>query len=79
VIATAGLGDVDDILRAERVGVIVADHSDDAYRGALGELRALLRDPGLAARCRAAAERHYGLDDACSRQLAVYRGLAQAS
>ena len=75
MIATPGLGDVDDIVARERVGVVVRDHSDEAYRAALDELRALLDDPGLASRCRAAAERHYGLDEACRRQLAVYQEL----
>jgi glycosyltransferase involved in cell wall biosynthesis len=77
VIATHGLGDVDDIVREEGVGVVVADHTDDAYRASLEELRTLLEDPQLAERCRAAAERHYGLDDACRRQLAVYEELSR--
>ena len=76
VIATPGLGDVDDIIRRERVGVVVGDHSDDAYRATFEELQVLLKDPELAQRCRAAAEKHYGLDAACRRQLAVYRQLA---
>jgi glycosyltransferase involved in cell wall biosynthesis len=76
VISTPGLADVDDIVRRERVGVVVPDHNDEAYRASLDELRTLLEDPELPARCRAAAERHYGLDDACRRQLSVYRDLA---
>jgi glycosyltransferase involved in cell wall biosynthesis len=76
VIATPGLADVDDIIRSERVGVVVRDHCDDAYRAGLEELRILLEDPKLSDRCRAAAERHYGLEDACRRQVAVYRQLA---
>jgi glycosyltransferase involved in cell wall biosynthesis len=77
VIATPGLGDVDEIVRAERVGVVVADHSDEAYRTSLEELRALLDDPQLPGRCRAAAEKHYGLDEACRRQLTLYEQLAR--
>jgi len=76
VIATPGLGDVDGIVARERVGVVVKEHSDDAYRAALDELRALLRDPALRDRCRSAAERHYGLEEACRRQVAVYEELA---
>jgi glycosyltransferase involved in cell wall biosynthesis len=76
VIATAGLGDVDGIIAQERVGVVVAEHSDEAYRAALEELRVLLGDPELRDRCRAAAERHYGLDEACRRQFAIYEQLA---
>jgi glycosyltransferase involved in cell wall biosynthesis len=76
VISTPGLADVDDVVRRERVGVVVPEHSDEAYRASLDELLALLQDPELAGRCRAAAERHYGLDEACGRQLAVYGQLA---
>jgi glycosyltransferase involved in cell wall biosynthesis len=76
VIATRGLGDVDDIIREERVGVIVRDQTDDAYSESLDELLRLLDDPELPDRCRAAAERHYGLDAACERQAAVYEKLA---
>jgi hypothetical protein len=56
---------------------VIETHDDDSYRAALAELQSLLRDPELGARCRAAAERHYGLDDACRRQLAIYERLAQ--
>lgn len=76
VISTPGLADVDDIVRRERVGVVVPDHTDDAYRASLDELGTLLQDPELPGRCRAAAEKHYGLDEACRRQLAVYERLA---
>jgi glycosyltransferase involved in cell wall biosynthesis len=76
VIATPGLGDVDEIIARERVGVVVRGHSDQAYRSALDELRRLLGDAELPDRCRSAAERHYGLDEACRRQVAVYQELA---
>jgi glycosyltransferase involved in cell wall biosynthesis len=72
VIATPGLGDVDDVIRQERVGVIVEDHTDEAYAQSLGQLLELLDDPKLAERCRRAAERHYALDAACREQLDVY-------
>jgi glycosyltransferase involved in cell wall biosynthesis len=78
VVSTPGMADVDDIVRRERVGVIVPDHSDEAYRASVQELQALLRDPELPARCRAAAQRHYGLEEACQRQIAMYRELANA-
>ena len=76
VISTPGLGDVDDIVRRERVGIVVRDESDEAYRACVGELLTLLNDPELRDRCRAAAERHYGLDEASRRQIAVYGQLA---
>ena len=47
VIATPGLGDVDAIVARERVGVVVREHSDEAYRASFDELRALLEDRSL--------------------------------
>jgi glycosyltransferase involved in cell wall biosynthesis len=76
LIATPGLGDVDEIVHSERVGVIVRSHTDEAYREAIEQLLRLLDEPNLADRCRAAAERHYGLEAACERQIAVYEQLA---
>ena len=76
VITTPNVSDTDDIIRRERVGIIVREHSDDAYRSAIKELHLLLKDPELATRCRRAAETHYALEPACERQLALYRDLA---
>jgi glycosyltransferase involved in cell wall biosynthesis len=78
VITTPNVSDTDDIIRRERVGVIVQEHSDDAYLSAIKELQRLLKDPELASRCRRAAETHYALEPACERQLALYRDIVQA-
>jgi glycosyltransferase involved in cell wall biosynthesis len=79
VVTTPNVSDTDDIVRRERVGVIVREHSDDAYRSAIKELHSLLKDPELATRCRRAAETHYALEPACERQLALYRDLVRAT
>jgi glycosyltransferase involved in cell wall biosynthesis len=76
VVSTPGMGDVDEIIREERVGVIVPDHTDDAYRETAMELLRLLDDPDLGERCRRAAERHYSLEAAVERQVAIYERLA---
>ncbi|MEK6406923.1 MAG: glycosyltransferase [Acidobacteriota bacterium] len=78
VVTTPNVSDTDDIIRRERVGVIVRENSDDAYRQAALELRSLLEDPGLATRCRRAAETYYALDPACERQSHLYRELVSA-
>lgn len=75
VVTTSNVSDTDDIIRRERVGIIVREHSDDAYRQAARELRSLLKEPELASRCRHAAETHYGLEPACKRQIDLYREL----
>jgi len=78
VVTTPNVSDTDAIVREERVGVVVEDQSPTGYRKAAEELRELLHDPGLRARCRRAAERHYALDTACDRQLALYRQVIEA-
>jgi len=75
VVTTPNVSDTDEIIRRERVGVVVRENSDDAYRSAARELKALLEDEELAARCRRAAEDHYSLDQACDRQFDLYRDL----
>lgn len=75
VVTTPNVSDTDEIIRRERVGVIVEGHSDDDYRRAALELRSLLDDKQLSLRCRRAAESHYALQPACERQLALYHNL----
>jgi glycosyltransferase involved in cell wall biosynthesis len=72
VVTTANVSDNDEIIRRDRVGVIINGHTDAEYRRAVGELQALLRDPDLASRCRRAAEEHYALTPACERQFSLY-------
>ena len=78
VISTPNVSDTDEIIRRERVGVIVGNHSDDGHSRAIEELRALLLDPDLGHRCRKAAENHYALKPACERQFALYQQLASS-
>lgn len=75
VITTPNVSDTDEIIRRERVGVVVNEHTDEAYSRALAELQALLKDDQLAARCRRAAEDHYALEPACDRQMNLYQSL----
>lgn len=78
VITTPNVSDTDAIVRRERVGVVVEEHTDEAYLAAAEDLRLLLRDPGLGERCRRAAEQHYALEPACERQLDLYRQVLAA-
>jgi hypothetical protein len=76
------VGDVDEIVRSEHVGVIVDEQSDTdadaSCAGAAHALHSLLQDPELRVRCRNAASQHYSLDTAVSTQMALYRQLAAA-
>lgn len=76
VVVTPNAGDTEDIIRRDRVGVIVEQHTDEAYGRAARELLALLQDGALADRCRRAAEMHYALEPACARQFRLYEDLA---
>lgn len=78
VVTTPNVSDTDGIIRSERVGVIVGEHSDAEYRRAAAELRELLRDPELSARCRAAAERNYSLEAGCERQWELYESFSRS-
>jgi len=62
VVCNRGIGDLDDIVEKEGVGVLVDDFSETAYGAAARRLKALLEDPGLSQRCRRLAETRYGVD-----------------
>jgi glycosyltransferase involved in cell wall biosynthesis len=79
VITTPNVSDCDTIIRRNRVGVVINDHSDDEYRRVVGELKLLLSDSLLATRCRQAAESHYALEPACERQVDLYDQLMAAN
>jgi glycosyltransferase involved in cell wall biosynthesis len=73
VVITRDVSDTQEVIMRERVGVLVREESDVAYREAARELHELLADKDIRARCRRAAEAHYALEPACDRQLALYR------
>lgn len=78
VVSTNGVGDVDEIVRRERVGVLIGEGGDAQLAKAARELADLLADPELPARCRRAAERHYALMQTVDRQAALYRRLGKS-
>ncbi len=62
VIANAGVGDIDEVLETDRVGVILRQFDRDAYLAALRAADALRNDPQTRARCVASARRRFDLD-----------------
>ncbi|MCV2877670.1 glycosyltransferase [Sedimentimonas flavescens] len=62
VVANDGVGDVAEIIREHRVGVLATGSSKQEMNNAWRELQGLLLDPDLAQRCRATAERLFSLD-----------------
>lgn len=75
VVTTPMVGDVEALVRSERVGVIVESDSDESCRQAARELRALLEDRDLSRRCRRVAEEAYSLDRGVETQLGLYQWL----
>jgi hypothetical protein len=62
VICNRGIGDLDDIVEREGVGILVDCFSEAAYSTAVRRLKDLLEDPGLSERCRRLAETRYSVD-----------------
>lgn len=75
VLINAGIGDSEATVRAERVGVVTTAFSDDALDQALRELRALVAETDIAARCRHVAEKEFALSEGVARYDAIYRKL----
>jgi hypothetical protein len=76
VVANAGVGDLDEQLGDDQVGVLVGALTADGYARAVDELDALATQPDLARRCRASAERRFDLATVGGpRYVALYRRL----
>jgi len=61
VVANEGVGDVAEIVRRNRVGVIVDGPAPAQMKAALDELKILMQDPDLPKRCRTTAESMFSL------------------
>lgn len=75
VVANDGVGDVAAIIRKHRVGVLAASAAPEAMEQAWDGLMALLAEPDIAARCRAAAEEVFSLEAGTRAYAALYREL----
>jgi glycosyltransferase involved in cell wall biosynthesis len=61
VITNAGIGDLDDVIAEDNVGVILDAFNQESYRRALEGMKALLLDRGIADRCRESARKRFDL------------------
>ena len=62
VIATGGIGDLDEHIAEGRVGALLPRHDRQAYVDAVRAVEELRRDPALAERCRGLARSRYDLE-----------------
>ena len=72
VVANEGVGDVAQIIREHRVGVLVPGSRQQEMAAAWDELEQLLADPDLATRCRRAAEAVFSLEAGTAAYSALY-------
>ena len=78
VVCNAGIGDTDELLVAEKVGVVIEAFDRESYRKAALAALALSRDPGIRARTMASARRHFDLVEVGgARYRNVYRRLEE--
>ena len=61
VVVSAGIGDLDDLIDTEQIGVVVKSSSPDDVDAAAARFLELLCQPGIRQRCREAARRHFDL------------------
>lgn len=61
IVCNTGVGDLDELIETERVGVLVREFTPEGYARALAECAALRQDETLAARCREVANRRFDL------------------
>lgn len=63
VVSNAGIGDVDELIGSDRVGVLIDEFTGDSYIRALEEINVLRRDKDLADRCRQSAKDRFDLKE----------------
>ena len=78
-LGNAGVGDMAEVLDGERVGVAVKAFDRASVTAGLQVLLNLAADPATVARCVAAAQKHFSLDEGVRRYAAVYRHLETAA
>jgi peptidoglycan/xylan/chitin deacetylase (PgdA/CDA1 family)/glycosyltransferase involved in cell wall biosynthesis len=79
VLINDGVGDSGRIVREERVGFVLPEAAPAHYAAAADEAERLLQDPAIRGRSRAAAERHFDLDDGIRRYRDLYDRLLGAA
>jgi glycosyltransferase involved in cell wall biosynthesis len=76
-VSNEGIGDTDELLERERVGVVVRGFTREDYAEAAARAVSLAEDPQASARCSDAARRHFDLVTVGgARYLSVYRRIA---
>jgi glycosyltransferase involved in cell wall biosynthesis len=80
VVSTSGCGDYDELIDAERVGIVVKSEGADEYLTAAKDLERLLAEDAVSERCRSTAQCFLGLEEVVApRYAAIYQQLTSPS
>ncbi len=80
IISNSGIGDLDELLKEERVGVVIEEFSDNVYEEAVDRILELLQEEGIQARCQNVARKYFDLVQIGGpRYLSVYNRIAGAN
>ena len=74
-----GVGDMADVLEGEAVGIVLRSFDSDALHQGLNELLVLAAVPQITERCRAAAHKHFSLEEGVRRYSLIYAQLEGGS
>ena len=74
-LGNAGVGDMADVLEGEKVGVALYAFDDVALANGLQALLQMVADPTTRARCVAAAQKHFSLDEGVTKYRKIYEQL----
>ena len=72
-----GVGDMADVLEAERVGVVIKSFDEASLYQGIKQLLDLCADPEVSDRCVVAAHRHFSLDEGVVRYERIYSALEE--
>jgi glycosyltransferase involved in cell wall biosynthesis len=75
-LGNAGVGDMAEVIESEKVGVALADFSEQSMHAGIQALLELVKDPAIRLRCREAALRHFSLEKGVESYDRIYRELA---
>ena len=75
VIINSDIGDTEEIVKDNKLGIVVRNFDESGYGNALTGLMNLLKDEKLANRCRSAATKHLSLDAAVEKYNDIYKKL----
>lgn len=78
-LGNAGVGDMADVLEGEGVGIVLRSFDSAAFHQGLNELLTLAALPQTSERCRAAAHKHFSLQEGVHRYSLIYAQLEGGS